>query len=227
MNDPVFQAFAEISEQPQTLWPALVKKRFPSDLAQRTELERMLAASLQETTSEITETSDAVSMLQHVSLPDAQPEAMPVIADIQLFEEVGRGSAGVVYRGLQSAPVARTVAVKVFHRDSTASGFVRREAGVLARLNHPGVASIHSVGTAPDGRAFSVLEYVDGLPITDYVRDSKLDLAGSLRLIVQLCDAVAHANEAGVVHRDLKPANVLVGERDGLPAVKVLDFSIA
>jgi len=143
--------------------------------------------------------------------------------------KIGEGGMGAVFECVQENP-RRVVAVKVLH-PSVASDATRhrfdREARLLARLHHPGIAQIFEAGEAETdlGRQpFFVMERVDGVPITEYARRGGLDTAGSLQLFARVCDAVQHAHDRGVVHRDLKPANVLV-HPSGQP--KVLDFGIA
>jgi non-specific serine/threonine protein kinase/serine/threonine-protein kinase len=134
---------------------------------------------------------------------------------------------GVVYAAQQDRP-RRTVAIKVlrrgFRHPETLKRF-EREAEVLGRLQHPGIANVFAFHRG-DGRvpAHLVMELVNGPPITEYVQAHALAPAARIELVIAVCQAVQHAHERGIIHRDLKPANVLVSET-GLP--KVLDFGIA
>ncbi|MEM8713517.1 MAG: WD40 repeat domain-containing serine/threonine protein kinase, partial [Planctomycetota bacterium] len=136
---------------------------------------------------------------------------------------------GVVYRAVQESP-RRTVAIKVLREGHASPERLRRfrqEAELLGRLQHPGIAQIFEAGTEDLGsgeQPYFAMELVDGESLTAYARASDLTVVQRLELLAQVCDAVHHAHEEGVIHRDLKPENVLVG-RDG--RVKVLDFGIA
>ena len=109
-----------------------------------------------------------------------------------------------------------------------AAGRFDRERRVLARLDHPGIARLLDGGLTPDGRPYFIMERVDGEPITRYADARGLGLRARLALVLDVCDAVAHAHRLLVVHRDLKPGNVFVEEDEtGAPRVKLLDFGIA
>src|SRR5262249_35337466 len=120
--------------------------------------------------------------------------------------------------------------LKLMHGDRLSERARRRfeyEAEILGRLRHPGIAHIYEAGVADSGfgpQPFLAMELVDGAPLASWLAESSPSLRKKLELFVELCLAVQHAHERGVIHRDLKPDNVLV-ERDGKP--KVLDFGIA
>ena len=161
----------------------------------------------------------------------AQRSGLPeTIGSFKVRKLLGRGGMGAVYLAEQSAP-RRDVAVKVMHAGSFPQLSLHRfarEAEYLARLNHPGIAQIYEFAVSqvsPGDHGYIVMEYVDGLPITDYATRLELSLDDRLRLLQDLTHAIHHAHLQGVTHRDLKPENVLVTERDG--DVKVIDFGIA
>ncbi len=151
------------------------------------------------------------------------------IGRYRVLRRIGRGGMGSVYEGEQDHP-RRRVAIKVVHPGSSVASFLRRfefEVEILARLNHPGIAHIIEAGHFEDRGAvqpFFAMEFVEGVPITEYVATRALDSSARLALFCEICDAVQHAHQRGVVHRDLKPANVLV-DVEGHP--KILDFGIA
>ncbi len=148
------------------------------------------------------------------------------IGAYEVVRVLGEGAMGVVYEALQASP-RRRVAVKVLRAalgDARATERFEREAAVLARLSHPGIAVIHEAGRGADGRAFLALELVEGLTLLDHARERGLGLRARVELLRAVCAAVQHAHARGVVHRDLKPSNVLV---DGAGQPKVLDFGLA
>ena len=141
---------------------------------------------------------------------------------------IARGGLATVYLAHRDdGEFAQQAAFKVLRRgldtDDVVSRF-RTERQILSSLEHPSIARILDGGALPDGRPYLVLEYVDGLPITEYCRSRNVDLAGRLRLVIRVLRALHHAHRHLVVHRDVKPSNILVaGEGD----VKLLDFGIA
>ena len=145
----------------------------------------------------------------------------------QLEELVGRGGLGVVYRGRRVVGgFEQRVAVKLLldpRREAVIRRF-ERERAILASLSHPGIATLLDGGTAPDGRPYLVMEFVDGVPITHYCNEARLGIRERLGLFLRVCEAVAAAHAHLVVHRDLKPSNILVTP-SGDP--KLLDFGIA
>lgn len=153
------------------------------------------------------------------------------IGAYQLMRVLGEGGMGVVYLAEQDRP-RRVVALKVVRPGLITPTLLRRfehEAEVLARLQHPGIASIFEAGTAVTiaGAAptpFFAMEHVEGEPLTSFAASRELSRRERLRLMIRVCDAVQHAHAKGVIHRDLKPGNILV-TADGQP--KVLDFGIA
>jgi eukaryotic-like serine/threonine-protein kinase len=139
---------------------------------------------------------------------------------------LGEGGMGVVYLA-ERPDLQSRAAIKVL-RDAWVSPARRErfaaEQRTLAQLVHPGIAQLHDAGTLPDGTPWLVMEYVEGIPLTQYCQERKADVGQRLALFRSVCDAVQHAHRHAVIHRDLKPSNILVTP-DG--AVKLLDFGIA
>ena len=145
-------------------------------------------------------------------------------------EPIGRGGMGTVYRAEQLRPVKRPVAVKLINPGMDSRSVLARfeaERQALAVMDHPHIAKVLDAGATPDGRPFFVMELVDGVPLTDYCDARRLPVAGRLDLFRQVCGAVQHAHQKGVIHRDIKPTNVLVEDRGGTPVPKVIDFGLA
>ena len=162
----------------------------------------------------------------------APGEAAPPLTQLgkyRILDTLGAGGMGVVYRAEQQNP-HRFVALKVIRAGLAAGNVARRfrhEAEVLGRLQHPGIAQIYESGVAPTPlgpQPFFAMELVSGRALLDFALRESLDLRRRLTLFAQVCDAVQHAHERGVIHRDLKPANILV-DTSGRP--KILDFGIA
>jgi len=159
----------------------------------------------------------------------AGPQAPGRIGPYELLGLLGEGGMGVVYEAHQAVP-ERHVALKLLRPGLLSEDRLRRfqnEALALGRLNHPGIAQVYAAGTASTEsgpQSFIAMELVRGERIDLHAQRLRLDVRGRLEWIAQLCDAVQHAHEKGVVHRDLKPANVLVSEEG---ALKVLDFGVA
>ncbi len=139
---------------------------------------------------------------------------------------LGEGGMGVVYL-VEREDVGGRAALKLL-RDAWVSPSRRArflaEQRTLAQLDHPGIAQLHDAGTLPDGTPWFAMEYVEGVPLTEYCRAHGSGLGERLRLFRAVCEAVQHAHRHAVIHRDLKPSNILV-KADG--AVKLLDFGIA
>lgn len=146
-----------------------------------------------------------------------------IIGHYEVGQLIGAGGMGEVYRA-RDLELQRTVALKVVREeDVDAQLQLKREARHASQLNHPHICTIHEVGIS-EGRAYIVMEYVEGQPLGELIRDEGLPVETLLRYAGQLADALAHAHQQGVIHRDLKSANVAV-TADG--RAKVLDFGLA
>ena len=152
------------------------------------------------------------------------------IGRYKLLQQIGEGGCGVVYMADQQEPVRRQVALKVIKLGMDTRSVIARfeaERQALALMDHPNIAKVLDAGATETGRPFFVMELVRGVKITDYCDQRNLSTRERLDLFIQVCQAVQHAHQKGVIHRDLKPSNILVTARDGVPVPKVIDFGIA
>lgn len=150
------------------------------------------------------------------------------IGSYQVIEEIGSGGMGRVYLAERSdGAFTKKVAIKIVKKGMDSAAVVERftqERQILASLDHPHIAGVLDGGITDDGRPYFVMEYVDGIPITEYCDLHKLSISERLQLFRQICDAVHYAHQNLIVHRDLKPNNILVNANGEL---KLLDFGIA
>ena len=147
-----------------------------------------------------------------------------------LVERLGEGGMGEVWVAKQTEPVKRNVAVKLIKQGMDSRAVVRRfeqERQALALMDHPNIAKVFDGGLTEYRRPFFVMELVNGLSLTKFCDEAKLDIRERLKIFVDICQAVQHAHQKGVVHRDLKPLNILVTLFDGKPVPKVIDFGVA
>jgi serine/threonine protein kinase/tetratricopeptide (TPR) repeat protein len=153
-----------------------------------------------------------------------------MIGPYKLLEKIGEGGFGVVFMAEQSAPIRRRVALKVIKPGMDTRQVIARfeaERQALALMEHEHIARVLDGGETASGRPYFVMELVRGEPIAEYCDREQLSVAERLGLFVDVCLAVQHAHQKGVIHRDLKPSNVLVTPHDTGPVVKVIDFGIA
>ena len=148
----------------------------------------------------------------------------------KLLEEIGEGGMGSVWVAEQTEPVRRKVAVKLIKPGMDSKTVLARfeaERQALAVMNHPNIAKVLDGGLTESGRPYFVMEYVKGIPITEYCDAMRLSVPERLDLFIQVCGAVQHAHQKGIIHRDLKPSNILVAPYDDKPVPKVIDFGLA
>jgi len=147
-----------------------------------------------------------------------------------LRELVGEGGFGSVYLAEQTEPVRRRVALKIIKLGMDTKQVIARfeqERQALAMMDHPNIARVLDAGATGSGRPYFVMELVKGEPITRFCDSRKVDLRGRLELFKDVCHAVQHAHQKGIIHRDIKPSNVIVEIHDDRPVPKVIDFGIA
>jgi tetratricopeptide (TPR) repeat protein len=212
-----------------------LEKACPGDLALRQRVEQLLGAHMR-----------TLGILDQPALApgwgEAAAELVPAIAAAgeavgtiiagryRLLEEIGNGAMGTVWKAEQTQPVRRIVAIKLIKPGMDSKTVLSRfeaERQALALMDHPNIAKVLDAGSTETGRPFFAMEYVKGIPFTQYCDDARLSIAERLALFVPVCNAVQHAHTKGVVHRDLKPSNILICPYDGRPVPKVIDFGLA
>ena len=182
-------------------------------------------------------------------VPNSSPEESPVpigqstralkpggfhstdsIGPYRLLERIGEGGMGEVWLAEQKEPVRRRVALKLIKLGMDTHEVVARfeaERQALAMMDHPAIAKVFDAGSTSEGRPYFAMEYVHGLPITAYADKHKLTMKERLDLFIHVCEGVQHAHQKAIIHRDLKPSNILVGEVDGKPMPRIIDFGVA
>jgi len=152
------------------------------------------------------------------------------IGSYKLLRIVGEGGFALVYLAEQEKPVRRRVALKVIKPGMDSKQVISRfeaERQALALLNHPNVAHVYDAGTTGDGYPYFVMEYVKGMSLTQYCDRQKLTIEERIKLFLQVCEAVQHAHQKGIIHRDIKPSNIQVCIEGERVVPKVIDFGIA
>jgi len=152
------------------------------------------------------------------------------IGPYRIVRPLGEGGYGVVYLAEQETPVQRSVALKIVRPGMDTERIISRffhEQQALALMSHPCIARIYDAGATDSGRPYFAMELVEGERITTYCEIHKLTIEQRLALFIQVCLAVQHAHQKGILHRDLKPSNVLVTELDDTVIPKIIDFGIA
>jgi len=170
--------------------------------------------------------------------------ASPEIPGYEIVRKIGQGGMGVVFEAMQAQP-RRRVALKLIlagqYADELQQKLFQREVQTLARLNHAGIASIYDAGRTPDGRPYFAMEFIEGVPLNEFIQNELHDRTTRvvLGVFLKVCEAISYAHQRGVIHRDLKPGNILVGStpRTGGQThtsswrlsiqPKVLDFGLA
>jgi serine/threonine protein kinase/tetratricopeptide (TPR) repeat protein len=184
--------------------------------------------------TEAEEKKDAESreegLIPTASSPGSGGEAIGQIGPYKLLRVLGEGGFGVVYLAQQERPVKRKVALKVIKPGMDSKQVIVRfeaERQALALLDHPNIASVFNAGTTEAERPYFVMELVKGIRITEYCDKNNLDTRERLKLFIDVCKAVQHAHQKGIIHRDIKPSNVMITLHDGVPVPKIIDFGVA
>ncbi len=152
------------------------------------------------------------------------------IGTYKLLEQIGEGGCGIVYMAEQVEPIRRRVALKVIKLGMETKQVIARfeaERQALALMDHPNIAKVLDAGATAAGRPYFVMELVRGTKITEFCDANRLSTQERLSLFIQVCQAIQHAHQKGIIHRDIKPSNILVTVNDGVRVPKIIDFGIA
>jgi serine/threonine protein kinase len=213
---------------------ALLDQACAGDPAMRERLERLLAAG-RDAEGFFAECTQALRQQTAGSLPAGltAPGEEPIgtrIGRYKLLEKIGEGGWGVVYRAEQQEPVHRAVALKIIKLGMETRSVIARfeaERQALALMDHPNIARVYDAGATDRGPPYFVMELVRGVKITSYCDEHQLGFRERLDLFVQVCHAIQHAHQKGIIHGDIKPSNIMVSSQDGAPVPKIIDFGIA
>ena len=152
------------------------------------------------------------------------------IGPYKLLSILSEGGMGIVYLAEQKHPIKRRVALKVIKPGMDSKRVIARfeaERQALALMDHPNIAQVHEAGTTEVGRPYFAMEHVKGLPITEHCDRHTLTIEERLKLFLQVCEAVQHAHQKGIIHRDIKPTNIMVSLEANKSAPKIIDFGVA
>jgi len=226
--------YAAAAQLPATERASFLRENCPGDERLRSRIESRFATQIASASMEATVLDDETigsTLITGGVHPRAPEEALgDSIGRYTLIEKIGEGGCGVVYLAEQREPIKRQVALKITKLGMDTKQVVARfeaERQALAMMEHPHIASVIDGGATVTGRPFFVMELVRGKKITEYCDEHKLSTRKRLRLFIQVCHAIEHAHQKGILHRDIKPSNILVSEHDGVPVCKVIDFGIA
>jgi len=229
------------SELPdETLFDGALNCRTPEERAAyldrmcqgKSELRRQLEALLEahEKSGPFLEPLADARQTVRLELPREEEASGTTIGRYKLLQKIGEGGMGDVYMAEQTEPVRRKVAFKIIKLGMDTKQVVARfeaERQALALMDHPNIAKVLDAGSTDTGRPYFVMELVHGVPITEYCDKNRLSTDDRLNLFIQVCHAIQHAHQKGIIHRDIKPSNVMVTLHDGMPVPKVIDFGVA
>ncbi|MEM8679296.1 MAG: serine/threonine-protein kinase [Planctomycetota bacterium] len=216
--------------------PEVQQQRLDAVGAEDTELQRRVAAMLAEDPGDSDIASDPSAPTGALAGPAESAYSRfhvkpgDMVGRYRLDEEIGMGGMGLVFAATQLEPINRTVALKIVKPGTDTREIMQRfeaERKTLALMEHPNIASVLDAGQTESGLPYFVMELVRGVPITEFCDEQCLKNRDRLRLFGDVCRAVQHAHQKGIIHRDIKPQNVLVTVQDEQPIVKVIDFGVA
>ncbi|MEM7390723.1 MAG: CIA30 family protein [Verrucomicrobiota bacterium] len=222
------ELYAEALEWEDSARPAFLEEHCGDDEELRLEVEKLLEKGKQ-ADAFFGEADDETLSQSEIPAPYVESEGERIGSYI-LRQKIGEGGFGVVWMAEQTGELSRMVALKVVKAGMDTKMVLARfdaERQALAMMDHPHIAKVLDAGATPTGRPYFVMELVRGVAINTFCEQQKLDLRKRLDLFRDVCSAVGHAHQKGVIHRDLKPSNVMVTLAADKPVVKVIDFGIS
>lgn len=238
IEDAIFLSALDIAEP--TARRDYLDRACAGDASLRTTVEAMLAdnesakqffaegeAVFQKLTTDVAASVLADPPLASAPMPDDQIGKR--LGPYKVLQRIGEGGCGVVYMAAQERPVRRRVALKVIKLGMDTKSVIARfdaERQALAMMDHPNIARVLDASATETGRPYFVMELVRGVKITEYCDQNELGTEERLKLFIQVCHAIQHAHQKGIIHRDIKPSNILVTMHDGIPVPKIIDFGI-
>src|ERR1022692_3307575 len=215
--ETLFDAALELKEP--AVRAAFLERECAGNLQLRARIERLLSAHGQSKAF----FDDCRPALSPVESGDAVGDAVRVdeelgrrIGPYKLLQKIGEGGCGVVYMAEQEKPVRRRVALKIIKLGMDTKSVIARfeaERQALAMMDHLNIARVLDANATETGRPYFVMELVRGVKITDYCDQNHLDTQQRLDLFIQICRALQHAHQKGIIHRDIKPSNILVDRK--------------
>jgi WD40 repeat protein/serine/threonine protein kinase len=223
--EEIFDTAAEITDPAERA--AYLDKACGNDKGLRAEVEALLKADDQAGSFLKGPGFDAKATLDESPLTEGPGTS---IGRYKLLQLIGEGGFGVVYMAKQEEPIRRKVALKIIKLGMDTKQVIARfeaERQALAMMDHQNIAKVFDAGATDTGRPYFVMELIKGIPITEYCDRNNLDTQQRLELFIDVCKAVQHAHQKGIIHRDIKPSNVMITLHDGRPVPKIIDFGIA
>jgi serine/threonine protein kinase len=228
-SDSAFEIFTEAIQLPSDERIAFLDRACAGDTDLRRTIEALLRSN--DRAGGFLEAPPTASISERREKVVAGEKPGDQVGRYKLLEQIGEGGCGVVFIAEQKEPVRRQVALKVIKPGMDTKSVIARfeaERQALALMDHPNIAHVFDAGSTASGRPYFVMELVRGLKITDYCDQKSLSTAQRLELFIQVCGAVQHAHQKGIIHRDIKPSNILIAASpEGRPTPKVIDFGIA
>ena len=214
------ELFGAVLEHDPAERAAFLQAACGTDLSLRQEVESLIKAH-----------ESSANLWEHPLRPEpSENKEGRFIGPYQLIKKIGEGGMGQVWLAQQTAPLHRQVALKLIRWGMPGQTLLHRfqaERQSLAVMDHPSIAKVFDAGATPDGQPYFVMEYVAGVPITEYCDEKRLGIRERLELFIKVCEGVQHAHQKAIIHRDLKPANILVTDVDGKPVPRIIDFGLA
>ncbi len=210
---------------------AYLKDACGGDGALRKKVEHLLKSDLDAGSFLSSEDDDEADEADATPIQAAPNESAGQFIDrYKLLQQIGEGGFGTVWMAEQKEPIRRRVALKIIKLGMDTRQVIARfeaERQALAMMDHTNIARVLDAGATDAGRPYFVMELVRGIPILQYCDEERLDTRARLKLFKQVCNAIQHAHQKGIIHRDIKPSNVLVTLHGEEAVVKVIDFGIA